>query len=276
MGNMYVHKIGMKYLEGLKTDKNSGLYELSKIKEIASRYNGNKDILVVVGGSFDEDERLVLMQELEGKYDYKVFVMTDTSALRYSNFLNAFDLVLHQSVSGLPNVTTKQMYGFMPEMFYNERNIVYKCNLVLFAGNDLNRSEELVKYIGKGTLKNDGIICLLKSYEGKFDCRIDHEEYLKLLDVCMYNLVLSSNWIYSNNWITARMIEALCSDSIPLVSVRYDTLEFYKHKYSVVSCYNDIRKKLNRLEESALDELERNKELAKSRSKNFENILLNL
>ena len=60
MGNMYVHKIGEEYLRKSGIDKNSGIWELEKIRSIAKKYNGSKNILVCVGGLLDEKAKVLL------------------------------------------------------------------------------------------------------------------------------------------------------------------------------------------------------------------------
>ena len=279
MGNMYVYKIGEEYLKKSGIDKNSGIWELEKIKSIADKYNGSKNILVCVGGLLDENTKVWLENTIARKYfDKTVYVMTDTISLKYLDLVNKFDLVLHQSVDVIVGLNTKNMYGYMPEMFFEERKPVpHKSNIVLFGGNNLNRDEEIKRYVcdSKGNI-HDGILCLLKNYNDGSDMRIDHDSYIKLLDACAFNLIVSSDWIYKHGWITSRMIEALSCYSIPLVAPGYDCFEWYKHSKTIVYDYNSIRKHLNGIKDEVLDEFLENKKLAKERSTKFEEILLNL
>ena len=279
MGNMYVYKIGEEYLKKSGIDKNSGIWELEKIKSIADKYNGSKNILVCVGGLLDENTKAWLENTIARKYfDKTVYIMTDTISLKYLDLVNKFDLVLHQSVDVIVGLNAKNMYGYMPEMFFEERlPAAYKSNIVLFGGNDLNREEEIKRYIydDKG-LVHDGILCLLKSYSDGSDMRIDHDSYLKLLDACSFNLIVSSDWIYKHGWVTSRMIEALSCYSIPLVAPGYDCFEWYKHSKTIVYDYNSIRKHLNGIKDEVIDEFLENRKLAKERSTKFEEILLNL
>lgn len=279
MGNMYVYKIGEEYLKKSGIDKNSGIWELEKIRNIADKYNGSKNILVCVGGLLDENTKAWLENTIARKYfDKTVYVMTDTISLKYLDLVNKFDLVLHQSMVSIEGLDTNQMYGYMPEMFFEERQpAAYKSNIVLFGGNDLNREEEIKRYVyDDNGLVHDGILCLLKSYSDGSDTRIDHDSYLKLLDACSFNLIVSSDWIYKHGWITSRMIEALSCYSIPLVAPGYDCFEWYKHSKTIVYDYNSIRKHLNGIKDEVLDEFLENKKLAKERSTKFEEILLNL
>lgn len=279
MGNMYVYKIGEEYLKKSGIDKNSGIWELEKIKSIADKYNGSKNIMVCVGGLLDENTKAWLENTIAKKYfDKTVYIMTDTISLKYLDLVNKFDLVLHQSVDVIVGLNAKNMYGYMPEMFFEERQpAAYKSNIVLFGGNDLNREEEIKRYVyDDNGLVHDGILCLLKSYSDGSDTRIDHDSYLKLLDACSFNLIVSSDWIYKHGWITSRMIEALSCYSIPLVAPGYDCFEWYKHSKTIVYDYNSIRKHLNGIKDEVLDEFLENKKLAKERSTKFEEILLNL
>ena len=279
MSNMYVYKIGESYLKKSGIDKNSGIWELEKIRSIAKKYNGSKNILVCVGGMLDENTKVWLENTIARKYfDKTVYVMTDTISLKYLDLVNKFDLVLHQSVDVIVGLNAKNMYGYMPEMFFEERPpVAYKSNIVLFGGNDLNRKEEIKRYIyDDNGLVHDGILCLLKSYSDGSDTRIDHDSYLKLLDACSFNLIVSSDWIYKHGWITSRMIEALSCYSIPLVAPGYDCFEWYKHDKTIVYDYNSIRKHLNGIKDEVIDEFLENKKLAKERSTKFEEILLNL
>ena len=279
MGNMYVYKIGEEYLKKSGIDKNSGIWELEKIKSIADKYNGSKNILVCVGGLLDENTKTWLENTIAKKYfDKTVYVMTDTISLKYLDLVNKFDLVLHQSVDVIVGLNAKNMYGYMPEMFFEERKPVpHKSNIVLFGGNNLNRDEEIKRYVcdSEGNI-HDGILCLLKSYGDGSDMRIDHDSYIKLLDACSFNLIVSSDWIYKHGWVTSRMIEALSCYSIPLVAPGYDCFDWYKHDKTIVYDYNSIRKHLNGIKDEVLDEFLENKKLAKERSTKFEEILLNL
>ena len=279
MGNMYVYKIGEEYLKKSGIDKNSGIWELEKIKSIADKYNGSKNILVCVGGLLDENTKTWLENTIAKKYfDKTVYVMTDTISLKYLDLVNKFDLVLHQSVDVIVGLNAKNMYGYMPEMFFEERPpVAYKSNIVLFGGNDLNREEEIKRYIyDDNGLVHDGILCLLKSYKDGSDMRIDHDSYIKLLDACAFNLIVSSDWIYKHGWITSRMIEALSCNSIPLVAPGYDCFGFYRHDKTIVYDYNSIRKHLNGIKDEVVDEFLENRKLAEERSTKFEEILLNL
>ena len=279
MGNMYVYKIGEEYLKKSGIDKNSGIWELEKIKSIADKYNGSKNILVCVGGLLDENTKAWLENTIARKYfDKTVYVMTDTISLKYLDLVNKFDLVLHQSVDVIVGLNAKNMYGYMPEMFFEERKPVpHKSNIVLFGGNNLNRDEEIKRYVcdSKGNI-HDGILCLLKNYNDGSDMRIDHDSYLKLLDACAFNLIVSSDWIYKHGWITSRMIEALSCNSIPLVAPGYDCFGFYRHDKTIVYDYNSIRKHLNGIKDEVVDEFFENRRLAEERSTKFEEILLNL
>ena len=279
MGNMYVYKIGEEYLKKSGIDKNSGIWELEKIRSIADKYNGSKNILVCVGGLLDENTKAWLENTIAKKYfDKTVYIMTDTISLKYLDLVNKFDLVLHQSVDVIVGLNAKNMYGYMPEMFFEERPpAAYKSNIVLFGGNDLNREEEIKRYIyDDNGLVHDGILCLLKSYKDGSDMRIDHDSYIKLLDACSFNLIVSSDWIYKHGWITSRMIEALSCNSIPLVAPGYDCFDWYKHDKTIVYDYNSIRKHLNGIKDEVIDEFLENRKLAEERSTNFEEILLNL
>ena len=279
MSNMYVYKIGESYLKKSGIDKNSGIWELKKIRSIAKKYNGSKNILVCVGGLLDESTKTWLENTIAKKYfDKTVYVMTDTISLKYLDLVNKFDLVLHQSILPIEELTTKQMYGCMPEMFFQKRlRVSNKSNIVLFGGNDLNREEEIKRYVyDDNGLVHDGILCLLKSYSDGSDMRIDHDSYIKLLDACSFNLIVSSDWIYKHGWITSRMIEALSCNSIPLVAPGYDCFNWYKHDKTIVCDYNSIRKHLNGIKSEVVDELLENKKLAEERSTKFEEILLNL
>ena len=279
MSNMYVYKIGESYLKKSGIDKNSGIWELEKIRSIAKKYTGSKNILVCVGGLLDESTKAWLENTIARKYfDKTVYVMTDTISLKYLDLVNKFDLVLHQSVDVIVGLNAKNMYGYMPEMFFEERKPVpHKSNIVLFGGNNLNRDEEIKRYVcdSKGNI-HDGILCLLKNYNDGSDMRIDHDSYIKLLDACAFNLIVSSDWIYKHGWITSRMIEALSCNSIPLVAPGYDCFGFYKHDKTIVYDYNSIRKHLNGIKDEVVDEFFENRRLAEERSTKFEEILLNL
>lgn len=279
MGTMYVYKIGERYLKKSGIDKNSGIWELEKIREIAKKYNGEENVLVCVGGLLDEETKKWLESTLSYHHFKKsVYIMTDTISLKYLDLVNKFDLVLHQSRWPIEGITTKQMYGYMPEMFFQKQpHVAHKSNIVLFGGNDLNRADEIKRYVfDDNGLVHDGILCLLKSYSDGSDMRIDYGSYIKLLNSCAFNLIVSSDWIYKHGWITSRMIEALSCNSIPLVAPGYDCFDWYKHDKTIVYDYNSIRKHLNGIKSEVVDEFLYNQELAEKRSTKFEEILLNL
>ena len=281
MGRIFVYKIGNTYLNSSTEDKNSAKWEIKKIKDIASRYYGNKNILLLVGGLANQkDKEFIEYMFQHGNFDYKVFVMTDTGSLALMEYVNRCDLLLHQSMIPIEGCNTKQMYGYMPEMFMDSEYPAFqqKNNVVLFGGNNLNRDEELrhLCFDRKGNV-NNGMFLLLKNYETGLDARIDHSTYIRLLSMSKYSLVFSSPWIYEHGWITARMIEAFACGNIPLVSVGYDSYHAYCHTWTTVLCYNDIRKILNGYNEQEIaEELKENTACAKSRANKFEEILLNL
>lgn len=281
MGRILVYKIGNAYLNSSTEDKNSAKWEIEKIKDIASKYNGHKSILLLVGGLASPKDKDFVEHMLQyGHFDYKVFVMTDTGSLALMEYANRCDLLLHQSMLPIEGCTTIQAYGYMPEMFMNSKYPAFqqKNNVVLFGGNNLNRDEELKRlcFDVKGDV-NDGMFLLLKNYETGLDARIDHDTYLRLLSMCRYSLVFSSPWIYRHGWITARMIEAFACGNVPLISAEYDKCGAYNHKLTTIFCYNDIRKILNGCHEQGIaEELKENTELAQSRASKFEEILLNL
>ena len=111
MNNMYVYKIGEEYLKKSGIDKNSGIWELEKIRSIAEKYNGSKNILVCVGGLLDENTKAWLENTIAKKYfDKTVYIMTDTISLKYLDLVNKFDLVLHQSMVAIEGLDADQMY----------------------------------------------------------------------------------------------------------------------------------------------------------------------
>ena len=281
MGRIFVYKIGSAYLNASTEDKNSAKWEIEKIKYIAHKYNGHKNILLLVGGKASPKDKDFIEYMLQhGHFDYKVFVMTDTGSLALMEYINQCDLLLHQSMLPIEGCTTIQAYGYMPEMFMNSEYPTFqqKNNVVLFGGNNLNRDEELkhLCFDEKGNV-NDGMFLLLKNYETGSDARIDHSTYLRLLSMSKYSLVFSSPWIYKHGWITARMIEAFACGNIPLVSAGYDSCRAYCHTWTTVLCYDGIRKILNGYHEREIaEELKQNTALAQSRANKFEEILLNL
>lgn len=284
---IFTYKLGKEYLNKSKIDKNSAVWEYEEIHRIAVEYPGKKNILLVVGGLANENDienvQDMLNRKLNGKpyFDKTVFVMTDTGSLKYLGLIDRFDLLLHQAHIPIEKLNTKQTYGYMPELFYREKEEVHnKNNIVLFGGNNLNRNAELCKLCFMDGLHNninDGLLLLLKDYNNGTDYRIDHEAYMSLLSQCKFSLVFSSDWIYKHGWITARLLEAFSVGNIPLVSNEYDATKWYKHEYTRVISYRDIQNALNGKRSIEIrEELEYNKKLAESRKNKFKEILYNL
>ena len=276
---VYVYKLGLKYLNKSKEDKNSGKWELEKIKKVAEGYKGRTKILLVVSGLADEYD-ITFVENVIKKhvFDKVVFVMTDTGSLKYMNLVNKCDLLLHQAWLPVDGVTIEQQYGYMPELFYEEKaGAPNKNNIILFGGNNLNRADELRKLCFNGSRIQDGLCLLLKDYEAGTDYRVDHKAYLKLLAQCSYSLVLSSPWIYEHGWITARMLEAFSVNNVPLVTYGYDKTGWYNHTYTRVNNYFDMQGILNGKHSIEIkEELENNRALARSREYKFAEIIYSL
>lgn len=275
-----VYKLGTNYLRILKEDKNSAWFELNRIQEVCAEQNG-KNVLVVVGGKACTADFNWCRNHWKD-FVYHVFIMTDTVAFEYIEFVNNFDLVLHQAWENEINkITTKQMYGYIPELFYIPTEKTAKSNIVLFGGNNLNRQDELNNFIydKQGNIL-DNILVFSKNYDTKEDARLPYSSYLKVLRACKYSLVVAPKDKYEMGWLTARCFESLANWTMPLFAYGFDKNNyFYKNYLNYVADYYDISSVMD-LEKNNEEEFNavmlENKFRIESRKDGFANIILNI
>lgn len=275
-----IYKLGTEYLRSLKADKNSAWFELNQIKNVCDEQCG-QNILVVVGGkacSMDFN----WCKNHWNNFSYHVFIMTDTIAFEYLDFVNSFDLVLHQAWKhNIKKITTTQMYGFIPELFYVENDKIEKSNIVLFGGNNLNRQDELAKFVydSQGNIRN-GLLVFSKNYDTKVDNRLAYSAYLQVLKACKYSLVVAPKDKYEMGWLTARCFESLANWTMPLFASEFDKNEYFIHSdLNMVKFYgsiNYIMQAAEKKEKEFNELLLANRSRIEERKDGFANIILNI
>lgn len=231
--NIKFYKIGMERYIGAK-DKNSGLYEynliLRELEKIDDR--AKKGTLIVLSGALSKEER----SKVKEMIDYchadgakAIYILTDSVAFD-NGFINKFDVVLHQAWNHkIKGIKIEQAYSYVPELFFtgeveNER---YKHDLLLFCGNDTDRQDKIQDYLRDENGCKPNTFSLIKYANGK-DERIEHEEYLKLLKMFKYNLMICRKDYREIGWITSRLIESIDNWCLPVFDFEYDKNSAYR------------------------------------------------
>ena len=173
------------------------------------------------------------------------------------------------------------MYGFIPELFYVENDKVEKSNIVLFGGNNLNRQDELAKFVydSQGNIRN-GLLVFSKNYDTKADNRLAYSAYLQVLKACKYSLVVAPKDKYEMGWLTARCFESLANWTMPLFASEFDKNEYFIHAdLNTVKFYgsiNYIMQASERYEKEFKELLLANRSKIEERKDGFANIILNI
>lgn len=275
-----VYKLGTDYLRSLQADKNSAWFELNRIKEVCAEQMG-ENILVVVGGKACAADFNWCKAHWKN-FSYHVFIMTDTVAFDYIDFVNSFDLVLHQAWKhNISKITTKQEYGYIPELFYVGKGNTNKSNIVLFGGNNLNRQHELNKFVydTNGNIRKH-VLVFSKNYETNEDNRLPYSSYLQVLRACKYSLVVAPKDKYEMGWLTARCFESLANWTMPLFASEFDKNGYFEHNnLNTVKFYGSISYIIHEVEKNK-EEFEEllieNRKRIEKRKDGFANIILNI
>lgn len=242
-----VYKIGLSYYDGLKSDKNSGLFEYEIIKKELQGLVCKQKILVIINGlnSPEENEQLLKMMK---DYDKKIFIMSDSIALETcKEIMENCDVVLHQRYKGsYEEIKTRQAYSYVPELFYKyiceypimEYQDKFEC--VNFGGNNLRRQDKFDAY----NISDKIYSTRIKSYTEGYDARVSHDEYIAELAGSKYSLMICREEYRNINWVTARFYESIAVDCLPLVDIDYcKGLEdiFGKENIIRVSNFEDVK-----------------------------------
>jgi len=280
-----IYKAGKKYVLSLRSDKNSAIKEFNLINAELKGYEKeleNTDIFV--GGKLLLAEK----KELEGYFSLadnkgkkKVFIMSDYNSLIDCAWLHEqCDLVLHQVPTGkMPGINVKNAYSYVPELFFNDENkIKTKSNIILFGGNDLRREDLFKKYIfdSNGDI-NDNFLVLHKDYATMKDNRIAHDDYLKLLSLCKYSLIMVREECREIGWVTSRIVESFDNYTLPFVDRNYDKFDHFNTRkvdsYEEIKCL--MKHDYYNLQRSQ-DMIQLNRENIKSNRNKFKEMILNV
>lgn len=224
-----IYKIGKKYYdeELCGKDKNSGIFEYDIIRNELKGIETELNVLIIINGKLEKQENDFVLNKMKG-YDKTIFIMSDSIALKTcKQIMNKCTLVLHQRIFGLfKEITTKQAYSGVPELFYKYCIIPYdkidfqkKKNKISFGGNDLNRRDKFEAY--NINLDNKKFSVRIKSYEDNTDGRVSHDEYLEELKNCKHSLMICRKEYRNINWITARFFESIAVGTIPICDVDF-------------------------------------------------------
>lgn len=250
---MFIYKIGQHYYQNLNkvVDKNSGLFESNMIKDefTQEEKDDRKDLAVIVGGILSFEDKEYLEEKLHN-YKKKVFIATDYSMFHSClDLANSCDLVLHQAKVDIPIITTKQEYGYMPELFFKEtEKPTMQHELIIFGGNNLNRQDLINKYVlNKDGKVNERMFTLIKNYDTMEDNRLEYSEYIKLLRMFRYSLIIARKEYRDLHWTTSRFVESISNWVYPIVDKDYDLSGHFLYEESFgisnrVSDYNDVMK----------------------------------
>lgn len=238
---MKVKKLGMSKYKG--QDRNSGLFEANMIASHLSEIE-SKDTIVVINGLYDDCDK-EWFESIKGKKRI-VFVLTDISCLEKNKELIEYsDLVLTQTIEEIKDIKCRQTYGYVPELFYEDRKIARnQSNVCVFGGANTGREDLFKKYIynSNGDL-NDRIIAICKEYNEdgtiKYDDRLDYNSFISLVSFCKYSLVIARKEYNELGWVTSRFVESVSNNCLPVCDVLYDK---YKHfgKKVVVDAYYEL------------------------------------
>ena len=205
--------------DGVLTDKNSGAFEYDIIKTELKNIECNKKVLIIVNGKFtDNDEEN--LENLLGKYDFKIFIASDIVALTDNkNIIDKCDVLLHQCPNNqIDGIMIKQCYSWVPELFYKYNCITCtspKIDRLIFGGGVRDNEELITSYLNSvpstAFLKTD-----------KVDNRLEYDEYIEQLSKHRYSLIVSRKQYNKLNWVTARYAEALAVNTLPICDSGYD------------------------------------------------------
>ena len=286
MKNIVFHKLGMEKYAGGK-DKNSGLYEYNLIlKELEKIDEQVKDeTLIVLNGTASKEEKEKVETMIENSHiagAKAIYIVTDEVAFEDIEFVNKFDVVLHQAWRyKFANINCEQDYSYVPELFYTGEieNSKYKSDLLLFCGNDTGRQDKIKDYLRDDKGCKPNTFSLIKYKDGE-DERIEHDEYLKLLRRFKYSLMICRKSYRYNGWITARLIEAIDAWSLPVFDFEYDVNNAYRISELVVtpeckrSGFMKVYLAFKNKEDKVTDALIDMREKVEKRRKNFAKVIL--
>lgn len=241
-----VYKVGLKYYDTLKSDKNSGLFECEIIKRELRGIICQQKILVIINGlnSPEENEQVLNMMK---DYDKKIFIMSDSIAMETcKQIMEKCDVVLHQRFENYEEIKTRQAYSYVPELFYKyiceypimEYQDKFEC--VNFGGNNLRRQDKFDAY----NISDKIYSTRIKSYTEGYDARVNHDEYIAELAGSKYSLMICREEYRNINWVTARFYESIAVDCLPLVDTDYcKGLEYIFGKENIirVSNFEDVK-----------------------------------
>jgi hypothetical protein len=215
-----VYKIGLSYYDGLKSDKNSGLFEYDIIKQELKGINCKRKVLIVINGKCSEEENERVYKLLDN-YDKKIFIMSDSIAMETcKNIMEKCDVVFHQRYNGIyGELNVRQVYSGIPELFYkylyNRPRLLFgdRTDCINFGGNDLRREDKFELYNLADKIYNKRI----KSYSQNYDTRVPHDVYIEELSQSKYALMICREEYRNIDWVTARFYEAIAVGCMPLV-----------------------------------------------------------
>jgi hypothetical protein len=250
------------YILGDNKTEEDTFNNLAKIKFVnyAKPIKEEFDYLLVFNGPYprniiNEYENLKHMTKFAKK---SFFIVTDLRIKLYDQFHELFDKVLTQSKRQLNSIKAKQAYSGMPQSilfdtsFSASFNIlpntqqVKKDKLIVFGGNERNRTKDFIEYIIRPNVEYYG----KSSTFSPEDNRLPTQEYMKLFRRTKYSIVIADKEYNQNGFITQRYYECLANDVIPFVDYKYDqdNIAIKQDDFRRVYGYEDVLKKIKILE----------------------------
>lgn len=223
-----VHKIGLDYYykNNEQIDKNSGYFEYRCIlNELSQLETSNSTkMLIIINGKLAAKEEKWLLKYMTN-FDKLVFIMSDIIALSDNKqIIEKCDYLLHQcpnrTFDKFPNC--RQMYSYVPELFYKYIPKWDNCgkDILVFGGGMRGNDEKINNYLA--LVPSTSFV----KTETK-DTRIPYADYLDILRNHAYSLIISRKEYADIGWVTARFVEAIANNCLPIVDATYDSDNYF-------------------------------------------------
>lgn len=217
-----IYKIGeSNYIKDSEViDKNSGYFEYLFIQNELSNIVTNDKVLIIINGKYSINEESKLLK-LMTEYDVVIFIASDIVAITDNTaIINCSDYLLHQcpnrNFDEFPHV--KQFYSWVPELFYKYTKVNYtnrKYNKLIFGGGVRDNENKITEYLSS-------VPSISFTKTSNSDTRLPYTEYLRKLAKYKCALVIARQAYNNIGWVTARYVEAVANNVIPICDTYYD------------------------------------------------------
>lgn len=250
---MNVYKIGSGYYTS--GDKNSGMFEFDKINQVLSDYDRG-DVVVVVNGKPDEQSKIDVSKMLADKKKI-VFIMSDLiSFSTCKEIIENAALVLHQSPIKLNINNEHQTYGYVPELFADQKPVnSRKTARIVFGGSNADREDKFVNYLYESGIDSNSELIVYRDWidtysriykDGDYtkdtvkDNRLNYNEFIERLARHHASIVFSKKEYREIGWITSRVFECARVNTFPIFDYEYDCFDELKYPFEKVHDYHSM------------------------------------